>query len=129
LWAPETENQKVQIIYTIWSYFYRWFFLYAYTAALILFIIKVENLSVGQLTIASWAIAPFTEPQMHLPLAAYYPFSIENRWVFALVYFYQIFGVSMNACMNGALDTISSAMILHANGLVKRLGIMLTKVR
>lgn len=47
LWAPDTDNQLVQILYTIWSYFYRWFFLYAYTTTQILFFLNVENLAVS----------------------------------------------------------------------------------
>lgn len=47
LWAPDTDDQLVQSLYTIWSYFYRWFFLYTYTATQILFFLKVEDLAVN----------------------------------------------------------------------------------
>jgi odorant receptor len=44
LWAPETENSTIQFLYTIYSYFYRWFFLYIYTITQILFFLKVESM-------------------------------------------------------------------------------------
>ena len=46
-----------------------------------------------------------------------------------MVYFYQIFGISMSACYNVSTDTLSSAMIAQTNGQVKRLGIQLSKVQ
>jgi hypothetical protein len=61
-------------------------------------------------------------------LSSRYPFSLENPWVFGLVYFYQVFGISMSACFNASTDTLGSAMIAQVNGQVKRLGIQLTKV-
>lgn len=47
LWAPDTENQKIQILYTIWSYFYRGFFLYTYTFMQIMFFKDVEDIAVN----------------------------------------------------------------------------------
>jgi hypothetical protein len=61
-------------------------------------------------------------------LSSRYPFSLENPWVFGLVYVYQVFGISMSACFNCSTDTLGSAMIAQINGQVKRLGIQLTKV-
>jgi len=80
------------------------------------------------LTISGWAIAPMFQDEMRLPIAAWYPFSTENRWVFGAMYFYQIFGISVSACFTVATDTFTSAIILQANGQVQRLGIQLTKV-
>lgn len=49
LWAPETDSQIIQTLYTVWSYFYRWFFLYTYTTTQILFFMTVESLAVSNL--------------------------------------------------------------------------------
>jgi hypothetical protein len=49
--------------------------------------------------------------------------------VFALVFIYQVYGISMSATFNSATDTMASAMIAHANAQVRRLGIQLTKVK
>ena len=46
LWPPETEDKLVQTIYTMWSLFYRGFFLYAYTLTQLLFFLDVEDLAV-----------------------------------------------------------------------------------
>lgn len=46
LWTPGTNNVLIQTLYTIWSYFYRWFFLYLYTLTQILFFLNVEDLMV-----------------------------------------------------------------------------------
>lgn len=80
------------------------------------------------MTISNWAINPFLEEKMRLPLIAWYPFSTENPFVFALTYFYQIFGILMSATFNVSTDTFASAMITQANGQVQRLGIQLKKV-
>ena len=48
LWPPETESNLVKVLYTIWSYFYRWFFLYTYTATQVLFFLNVEDLGVSR---------------------------------------------------------------------------------
>lgn len=85
-------------------------------------------LILAHLTISTWAIFPFLELEMRLPIAAWYPFSTDNKTIFALVYFYQIFGISMSACFNCSTDTFSSALIAHANAQVQRLGIQLAKV-
>lgn len=85
-------------------------------------------LSMSQFTICIWAIFPFLESEMRLPIAAWYPFSTDNKYIFALVYVYQIFGISMSACFNCSTDTFSSAIIAHANAQVQRLGIQLSKV-
>lgn len=85
-------------------------------------------LAMSQFTISIWAIFPFLEPEMRLPLAAWFPFSTDNKYIFTLVYIYQIFGISMSACFNCSTDSFSSAIIAHANAQVQRLGIQLSKV-
>lgn len=85
-------------------------------------------LAMTQSTITILAILPFTGDKMQLPIKATFPFSIENPWVFGLVYIYQIFGISMCAYINVSSDTLSSAMIAQINGQVKRLGIKISKI-
>ncbi|KAG5684487.1 hypothetical protein PVAND_013719 [Polypedilum vanderplanki] len=80
------------------------------------------------ITISSWAIMPFFEEKMHLPIAAWYPYSTENPWIFTLTYIYQIYGILMSASFNVSTDTFASSMISHANGQVQRLGIQLKKI-
>lgn len=46
LWAPETDNQLIQTLYTIYSFVFRWFFLYVYTATQLLFFLTVEDVTV-----------------------------------------------------------------------------------
>ena len=49
LWAPETENKLIQTLYTLWSYFYRGFFLWIYTVTQIMFFKDVEDMTVSNL--------------------------------------------------------------------------------
>ncbi|XP_070506142.1 odorant receptor Or1-like isoform X1 [Chironomus tepperi] len=196
LWAPETENKLIRTLYTLWSYFYRGFFLWIYTLTQIMFFKDVEDMTdvaegffllltqialiykvemfyrnrhriracekllrstlfrpkddeedavikesmiltfvfgmaflvPALITIASWAIMPFLEEELHLPIVAWYPFSIENPIVFGMTYFYQIYGIVMSASFNVSTDTFASSMISHANGQVQRLGIQLKKI-
>jgi hypothetical protein len=86
-------------------------------------------LVLAHMTIGTWAIFPFFEEVLRFPIAAWYPFSTENSLVFGLMYFYQIYGISMSACFNVSTDTIASGMIAHANGQVQRLGVILSKVK
>lgn len=54
--------------------------------------------------------------------ASRYPFDTDKPWVFATVYFYQIFGIQISAFYNVSTDTFGSAIISHANAQVRRLG-------
>lgn len=47
LWAPDTDNKLTQDLYTMWSYFYRGFFLYTYTLTQIMFFKDVEDMMVS----------------------------------------------------------------------------------
>lgn len=87
-------------------------------------------LTLAHFTIATWAISPFFEDVLRLPIAAWYPppFNTNNSSIFAIIYFYQIFGISMSACFNVATDTFASGMIAQANGQVRRLGIIISQV-
>lgn len=49
LWAPETENKLIRTLYTLWSYFYRGFFLWIYTLTQIMFFKDVEDMTVSNL--------------------------------------------------------------------------------
>jgi hypothetical protein len=56
LWPPETDDKTVQLLYTIWSYFYRWFFLYVYTLTQILYFLTVEDLRVSAMNNRSTSV-------------------------------------------------------------------------
>lgn len=85
-------------------------------------------LILAHLTILIMAIVPFFEDVLKFPIAAWYPFSTENPKVFFIMYVYQIYGISMSACVNTSTDTLASGMIAHADSQVRRLGIMLSRI-
>lgn len=85
-------------------------------------------LVLAHVTISTWAIFPFFEDVLKFPIAAWYPFRTDNSFVFAIMYFYQIFGISMSACFNVATDTYASGMVAQANGQIRRLGLIISKV-
>lgn len=60
LWPPETGDRKVQLRYTIWSITFRVFFLYAYTATQVLFLLKVEDLTVVSKSFAGLSFQTFS---------------------------------------------------------------------
>ncbi|XP_070506140.1 odorant receptor Or1-like isoform X2 [Chironomus tepperi] len=196
LWAPDTDNEIIQKLYTVWSYFYRFFFLFTYTTTQIMFFKDAENMTdvaegffllltqislvykvemfyrnrhriracekllrstlfrpnddeedavikesmiltfvLGMaflvpalMTCSSWGLSSLLAKEVYLPIAAWYPFSHNNSFVFALVWIYQIYGIYMSACYNASTDTFASSMISHANGQVQRLGIQLKKI-
>jgi hypothetical protein len=82
------------------------------------------------LTVSSWAVAPFfSEGELQLPLAAWYPFDTNSWQNFTLVFIFQIYGVGFgSAAFNVSTDTIAAALLVHAKAQLEKLGIMLSKV-
>jgi hypothetical protein len=81
------------------------------------------------LTISSWAVAPlFSEGELQLPLAAWYPFSVKSWQIYTLMFIFQIYGIAQSATFNISTDTIAAALLVHAKAQLEKLGIMLSKV-
>ena len=57
-----------------------------------------------------------------------FPFSLQPRLNYVAVYFYQVFGILTSASCNVATDTLSAAMLVHANAHILRLGSIISKV-
>lgn len=85
-------------------------------------------LSLCMMTLTFWCLFPFYLDEFKFPIAASYPFPIDNNIVISLVFIYQVLGIIESALYNVLIDSIAVGTIVMMTAQVQRLSLMISNI-